>query len=395
MTVKLAENVFQVGVVDWYVRDFHSYSTKRGSTYNAYLVKGSEATAVIDTVKAPFAAKFIAHVLEHATPDEVKWIVCNHAEPDHSSSFPVFMKAFPNATLVCNAKCHDALQRHYDTADWKFKIITEGETLPLGGRTLQFFDTPMVHWPESMVTYLQEEKILFSMDIFGQHYASSARFDDEADMCEVMQEAKSYYATIVMPFMRPVDAVFKKVQTLDIRMAAPSHGVIWRSHFADIVKAYADWHVCKPTRKVVIVFTTMWHSTQKMAEAIADGAASRGVDVKVMNTTTSNSTDIATEVLDCAALVVGTATLNQGVMPAMGGLLTYLRGLKPLNKTGFAFGSYGWAGKGAEEADRYLRDMSVSIFCDPILHQFVPDAATLQKCRETGAALADKIIGTI
>ena len=252
MNTELAKHVHWVGYVDWPVRDFHGYQTKRGSSYNAYLVRGAAKTALIDTVKAPFAESLKRNVAALCPLGQVDYIVCNHAEPDHSGALPAMVAACPNATVVCNAKCKDALGRHYDTAAWKFQVVKEGETLDLGGRTLQFFDTVMCHWPESMVTYLMEEEILFSMDCFGQHYATYCRFDDEADMAEVMQEAKTYYANIVLPYAAPVAAAAKKLSGLKLRIVAPSHGVIWRSHFDQIFKAYLAWHVSTPTRKVVV-----------------------------------------------------------------------------------------------------------------------------------------------
>ena len=206
MNTELANNVNWVGYVDWPVRDFHGYQTKRGSSYNAYLVRGAQKTALIDTVKAPYADALLDNVRALCPLEQVDVIVCNHAEPDHSGALPAVVRACPNAVVVCNAKCQDALSRHYDTSAWRFQVVKEGETLDLGGRTLQFFDTVMCHWPESMVTYLVEEEILFSMDCFGQHYATYRRFDDEADMNEVMQEAKTYYANIVLPYAQPVGA---------------------------------------------------------------------------------------------------------------------------------------------------------------------------------------------
>ncbi|MCL1887454.1 MAG: FprA family A-type flavoprotein [Kiritimatiellaeota bacterium] len=395
MNQQLANGVFWVGAVDWHVRDFHGYVTKRGSTYNAYLAKGSDAAAVIDSVKAPFAGAQTAQVLARAGCGEVAWLVCNHAEPDHSGGLPALVAAFPCASVVCNAKCRDALSRHYDTAAWRFHVVKDGDTLSLGGRTLQFFDTPMVHWPESMATWLQEDKILFSMDIFGQHYASSARFDDEADMAEVMREAKTYYANIVLPYARPVQAALAKLGGLDIKTAAPSHGVIWRSRLADITAAYRDWCVSRPARKVVVVFSTMWQSTRLMADTIADAAASRGVTVKVMDTRTASNTDIITEVMDCACLAAGSPTLNQSLMPSMAATLAHVAGLRPAGKFGVAFGSHGWAGKGAEEVGRRLYEMGVTMLQEPLRCQFVPDAETLARCHEAGVALAEKALETV
>jgi flavorubredoxin len=393
MNTKLTSNVFWVGFIDWNVRDFHGYVTSRGSTYNAYLVM-AERNALIDTVKAPYVAAYLENVKAHLPLENVHYLVCNHAEPDHSGGWPTVVKACPHAAVVCTAKCQDALAHHYDVSGWKFQIVKDAESLSLGDKTLQFFDTPMVHWPESMATYLVEDALLFSMDAFGQHYASGFRFDDESDLCEVMQEAKTYYANIVMPYGRPVAATLARLGGLKLSVVAPSHGVIWRSHFGKILDAYKDWMVCKPTRKVVVTFCSMWNSTRAMAEAVVAGAEELSVDVKLIDVNVTDDTHIVTEVIDCAAFAAGSSTLNMGIMPRLAATLTYLRGLKPVGKAGFAFGSYGWAPKGAEEAAQYLQAMKMEPVCEPVTCRFVPDAATLERCRAAGRALAEVALKT-
>lgn len=388
MNTELAKNVHWVGYVDWPVRDFHGYQTKRGSSYNAYLVRGAAKTALIDTVKAPFAESLKRHVEAHCPLEAVDYLVCNHAEPDHSGALPAMVAACPNAVVVCNAKCQDALSHHYDTAGWRFQVVKEGEALDLGGRTLRFFDTVMCHWPESMVTYLEEEAILFSMDCFGQHYATYRRFDDEADLAEVMQEAKTYYANIVLPYAAPVAAAAKKLSGLTLRIVAPSHGVIWRSHFDKIFQAYLAWHVSTPTRKVVVFYSTMWQSTRRMAEAVAEGANESDVTVKLFDLKAVGDTELITELMDCAAFAVGTPTLNQSLMPRVAAALTYARGLKPAGKTAFAFGSYGWASKGPQEAEAYLKAFGCALLRPALTCRFAPDAATLEACRQAGRDLA-------
>lgn len=388
MDAKLTDGVFWVGYVDWSVRDFHGYRTERGSTYNAYLVT-AQKTALIDAVKAPYASALLDNVRALVPLEKVDYVVCNHAEPDHSGGLPAVVRACPNATVVCNAKCRDALSHHYDVSGWKFQVIKDTETLSLGGKTLQFFDTPMVHWPESMATYLAESALLFSMDAFGQHYASGFRFDDETDLCEVMQEAKTYYANIVLPYGRPVAATLARLGGLKLEIVAPSHGVIWRSHFAKILAAYQEWMVCKPAKKVVIAYCSMWNSTHVMADAVAAGAEELPVDVKLIDVNATSDTQVVTEVMDCAALAVGSATLNMGLMPRMAATLTYLRGLKPLGKASFAFGSYGWAAKGVEEVSQYLQAMQTTPVCEAVSCRFAPDVATLEKCRAAGRALAE------
>jgi len=387
MQTQLTKEVFWVGYVDWNVRDFHGYRTGRGSTYNAYLVN-AQKKALIDTVKAKYVQDFLTNVRRHLPLEQVEYIVCNHAEPDHSGGLPETLKACPNAAVVCNAKCQDALSRHFDTTGWAWHIVKDSDTLSLGDKTLQFFDTPMVHWPESMMTYLQEDAVLFSMDAFGQHYASSSRFDDGADMGEVLQEAKTYYANIVQPYGRLVAAALGRLGALKLAIVAPSHGVIWRGHFGKILACYQDWAAGTPARKVIILFTSMWDSTRRMADAIGAGAAESGVDVKVIDLAATSDTEAVTEIMDCAAFAVGSPTLNSGIMPRMAATLTYLRGLKPKGKSCLAFGSYGWAQKNIEEMSRYLAEMGAAPVCDPVSCRFAPDAATLEKCRAAGRALA-------
>jgi flavorubredoxin len=384
---KLVEGVSWIGYVDWNVRDFHGYVTERGSTYNAYLIE-DEKTAVIDTVKGMYAEDFLERIAARVPLDRVDYIVCNHAEPDHSGAFPAAVRACPNAAVVCNEKCRLALSQHFDVTGWKFHVIKDAETLSLGGKTLQFFDTPMVHWPESMVTYLQEQKILFSMDAFGQHYATSYRFDDESDIHEVMQQAKMYYANIVLPYERPVGNALERLGALEIAMIAPSHGVIWRSHIGTILEAYAAWRVSKPVKKVVVAFSSMWDSTRRMAKAIASGAEESAVDVHLLDMAANNNTMFVTDVMDAAAVAFGSPTLNLGIMPRMASALTYLRGLKPKGKSGVAFGSYGWVSRGSEEVAAYMKAMNMEFVCEPIACQYSPDEATLERCREAGRALA-------
>jgi flavorubredoxin len=390
MNTALREGIHWVGCVDWTVRDFHGYQTDRGSSYNAYLVL-DEKPALIDTVKEAFADECLAHVRVHAPTDRIAYVVCNHAEPDHSGGLPRVMDACPNAELVCDAKCRDTLARHYDTRGWRFRLVKTGDALSLGRRTLTFLETPMVHWPESMFTYVPEERLLFSMDAFGQHYASARRFDDEEPIETLMQEAKTYYANIVMLYARPIAAVLEKARDLAIETIAPSHGVIWRAHVPRILAAYRDWvaHRCIP--KVLVIYDTMWKSTERMAKSIAEGAMEQGdVEVQVHHVRQSNHTAIVTEVLDAAALAVGSPTLNKTLMPQVAAALTYLKGLAPGRKAALAFGSYGWARGGAQAVEQYLKDMQLDVFREPIQCPFVPDAKVLEECRAAGAQLAER-----
>lgn len=391
MHTPILPGIDAVGVIDWNVRDFHSYHTHRGATYNAYLLR-DQKTVLIDTVKAPFVETLLQNIRELMDPASIDAILCQHGEPDHAGGLPAVMAACPRAELLCSAKGKESiLAYHPEAKDWRIRVIATGDTLSLGRFTLRFFETPMVHWPDSMATYLPEEKILFSMDAFGQHIATSGRFDDENDLSLILEEAKAYYANIVMPYGRQVVKVLEAIKNLSITMIAPAHGVIWRRHAATILQAYRDWVVCKPLPKVLVLYDSMWESTAVMARAIVEGASQPGISVVLIAIRSSDLTRIATEALDAACIVVGSSTLNQTLMPAAAAAMTYLYGLRPIGKVGFAFGSYGWGAKGGAEAvEEYLRAMKVEILRDPITCRWRPDEATLALCREAGQAVAEK-----
>jgi flavorubredoxin len=389
MHTELAEGIHWVGALDWTVRDFHGYETRRGSTYNAYVVRG-EQTALIDTVRAPFADTLLRNVEETVGLDAIDYVVTNHGEPDHSSALPAVMAACPKATLVTNAKALETLQGYYHPSAWPTRVVATGDTLDLGGRTLTFVQTPMVHWPDSMVTYCPEERILFSNDAFGQHLATSGRFDYEVDLAVMMAEAKTYYANIVMLYGRAIAKALEAVGELEIGAIAPAHGVIWREHIPAILEAYADWVVCRPRAKALIIYESMWHSTEAMARAMLEGALRPGVETKLINVSRTGRTEIATEVLDAAAIAIGTPTLNMTLMPEIAGVLAYLKGLAPKHKAGFAFGSYGWAPAGPQEAQATLEAMKFEILREPLTAQWRPDEAALAECRAAGALLAER-----
>ena len=273
----LRDNIHWVGYVNDNVRDFHGYDTLHGSTYNAYLVRDQQ-TALIDAVKSPYGEQLLRNVAAVVDLAKVDYVVCNHAEPDHSGGLPQVMAACPNATLVCDKRCATALSQHYDTTGWKTRIVASGETISLGRRTLKFLETPMVHWPESMCTFVPEERLLFSMDAFGQHYACAERFDDELPLETVLGEAKAYYANIIMPYGKAVAAVLGQVAGWNIETIAPSHGLIWRRHVPDILAAYRDWAAGRTRPKALVLYDSMWGSTETMAEAVLAGASLPGVE---------------------------------------------------------------------------------------------------------------------
>ncbi len=389
MRTTLRENIDWVGYVDWTVRDFHSYDAEQGSTYNAYLVR-DDKTALIDTVKDAYGEHMLRSIASLVPLEKVDYVVCNHAEPDHAGALPQTLAAMPGATLLCNQKCKHALSLHFDISNWKIRTVSEGESVSLGKRSLQFIDTPMVHWPESMFTYVPEEKLLFSMDAFGQHLATASRFDDQVSLCTVMEEAKAYYANIVMPFGKPVTKTLDKASGLEIDMIAPSHGVIWRSNVPAILDAYSNWAAYRPKPKVLVVYDSMWQSTAAMARAIVEGADQPGVAAKLVHVRRSSLTRIATDMIDTAAVAFGSATLNTQMMPMMGATLTYLKGLRPRNKAGFAFGSYGWGRGGPELIDQWLDDLGWEVLREPLKSNYRPTPEVLDQCRRAGERLAEK-----
>jgi len=391
MNIALRNNIDWVGYVDWTIRDFHGYNTEGGVTYNSYLIR-DEKTVLIDTVKAPYVSNLIQNVSKLTDLSKIDYVVCNHAEPDHSGGFPEVMKACSNAVVVCNQKCKAALSKYYDVSDWKFHIVKTGDTLSLGKRTLHFIDTPMAHWPESMFTYVPEEKLLFSMDAFGQHFATSHRFDDEVSFGILMDEAKTYYANILTPYGKFVKKVFAQISELDIEMIAPSHGLVIRSNVKKMLSAYSDWVSNRKKAKVLIIYDTMLNSTEDMARAILEGASISGVEAKLIHTRINNLTSIATEALDAASIAFGSPTLNSNIMPMAGAALIYLKGLKPVGKDCFAFGSYGWSKGGTKAMEEYFKDMNWNIMREPITAQFRPTPEILEECRIAGKSLAEKAI---
>jgi flavorubredoxin len=392
MTNELTTGIHWVGYVDWGVRDFHGYNTHRGATYNAYLVQ-DEKTALIDTVKGPYAQSLLKNILSLTDLDKIDYVVCNHGEPDHSSALPVIMAALPNATLLCSKKAVDSLGAYYDTSNWNMKVVGTGDSVSLGQRTLAFLETPMVHWPDSMMTYVPEEKLLFSMDGFGQHIASNGRFDDENPLPTILDEARIYYANIVTPYGSKVVQTMKAAAELDIETIAPSHGVIWRSHIPEILKAYRNWAECKPKKKVLVLFDTMWGSTAKMAEAIVEGASTvSSVDVKLLAIRTTDLTEIATQMLEAGGIAFGSSTLNREMLPMASAAMTYARGLRFTNRASFAFGSYGWGVGGPEAIDKALKECKWEVLSDPIKSKFSPTDEVLERCREAGRVLAARAV---
>jgi flavorubredoxin len=391
MRTSLCKDIYWVGAVDWTIRDFHGYDTEYGSTYNAYLILDKQPT-LVDVVKAPFSEMLLENVAELVSLDEIRWVICNHAEPDHASALPAIMAALPNATLVCTEKCRQTLASYYQMQDWQLHIIKPGDTLNIGVRTLEFIQTPLAHWPESMFTWSPSDRVLFSMDAFGQHYATSKRFDDEAYLGKILEEAKAYYANILLPYGTPVARAMTAAAKLDIAMIAPSHGLIWRSHIPEIMEVYTRWTSGVVAPKVLVLYDSMWGSTEQMAHAIYEGALESGAQVQLHHVRRSSLTQIATESLDAAAIAFGSPTLNNGPMPVAAATLAYLQGLKPPCNAALAFGSYGWVKGGAEAAQACFEALKWNIIREPIRAQYRPTPEILEECRTAGRLLAEKAL---
>jgi len=349
-----------------------------------------EKITLIDTVKYPFYEEMLTRIKDIVSPKEISYLVSNHVEMDHSSSLPMIFKETPNAQVIATERGVAGLRKHFKT-DLPFVPVKEGDGLPIGKRTLKFIETPMLHWPDSMMTYLVDEGILFSMDGFGQHLATSRRFDDEVGLEIIMPEAAKYYANIVMPFAAQVLKTIDKAKTLKINMLATSHGVIWRKNIGSIIEAYIKWASGEAEEKILVIYDTMWGSTEMMAKALVKGITNEGVEVKLFKLTGADTSEIIKEVLTAKAILVGSPTLNNGIFPTVAGFLEYMRGLRPKSKIGAAFGSYGW-GKGAVRGiEEMLQKTKIELLDANLEFQFVPDKEELQKCVEFGSSVAKQV----
>lgn len=390
--VSLKEGINWVGVVDWNLRDFHGYRTNRGSTYNAYLIL-DEKIALVDTVKYTFSDELIRHVSELTSWNKIDYIIINHVEMDHSSSLPIIAKLAKNAKIIASQRAKPELIEHYGQEFNNVETVKTGDELKLGKRTLRFLEAPMLHWPDSMFTYLVEDKILMPNDAFGQHLASSMRFDDEVDEHVLMDEAAMYYANILMPFGPLITRKIQEVvqMGIPIDIIAPSHGIIWRKDPSKIINAYLKWSAGESKKKAVIVYDTMWGSTDKMARAIADGIISQGVEVKMVKLRASELSEAVTEILEAKAVLVGSPTLNNQMFPTLSQFLTYITGLKPKGKLWGFFGSYGWGSGAVKGMVETAKKAGFEVVEPGLEVKFVPNPNDVQKCFEFGKEFGLKV----
>jgi len=387
--VELSSGVYWVGAIDWNGRDFHGFTTPGGTTYNSYLVVG-EKTALIDTVKSPFSGEMLRRISQIIDPSKLDYIVVNHMELDHSGSLAELKKQ-TDAKILITKKGVDILNGYFKDSgseNWDLEVVKTGDQLDLGGKTLLFLEATMLHWPDSMETFLKEDRILFSNDGFGQHIATSKRYDFEVG--DVLPEAAEYYANILMPFHMPLFRYLGLLNKLEIEplQIAPSHGIIWERDLPKILEAYRSWAGGEVKEKVLVIYDTMWGSTEIMANEIVEAVRAAGVEVKLLNLRKSPRSYIMKEMLDAAAFAVGSPTLNNGLFPTVGDFLVYLKGLRPQKKKAMAFGSYGWGGGAVKIIEQELKSAGIEVSDPGLQVKYRPYEKELLRCKKLGEQLA-------
>jgi anaerobic nitric oxide reductase flavorubredoxin len=394
MVQELVKGVHWVGVVDWGLKHFHGFelSTHRGSAYNSFLIM-DDHIALVDTVWAPFTDQFIENVRKVVDPSKIEYVVVNHSEPDHSGALPAIMRLCPDATVVVSKGGSESVPGYHHGQSWKFKVVRTGDRLNLGSSDLMFVEAPLLHWPDSMFTYLTGKNILMPNDAFGQHYATASRFNDEVNTDELYQEAIKYYANILSPFST---AVIRKIDellamNLPIDMILPSHGVLWRKEPLQIVKAYRKWAEQVPDKTAVILYDTMWEATRKMAEAIGEGLMVEGIPYKLFYASVSDRNDVLTELFKAKGIIVGSPTINRGYMPSLAPIMEELKGMGFKNKVGAIFGSYGWSGESVKLLEEHLTRCKIPLVSAGVRAKWQPTEEDLEGCRrigrEVGAAI--------
>ncbi|MCK5739274.1 flavodoxin domain-containing protein [bacterium] len=377
--VEIKKGVYWVGGVDWTLRNFHGYLTQRGSTYNAYLVIDEKIT-LIDGVKHYLTDELLERISHIIDPAKIDYLVCNHVEMDHSGAIPKIIELNPKVKVFASPNGVKGLKAHYK-ADWDFHAVNTGESLSLGKRSLSFVLTQMLHWPDNMVSYMPEEKILFSNDAFGQHIASHERFDDEYPQNIIMEESKKYYANIVMPYGTMVSKALKTLGGLEIDIIAPSHGIMWRENIPGILAEYSKWCKNESEKSALIIYDTMWDSTHKMATAISRAFENKGIPFDMVSLQHTHISDVITKVLTAKYICVGSPTLNNNILPTVAGFLAYFKGLAPKNRVGLAFGSYGWGGQSVGIVHKDLESCKFDML-EPIKFMWVPGEDDLKAITE-------------
>lgn len=395
MSMKINDIVTWVGKNDWELKKFHGdeYSTYKGTSYNSYLIK-DEKNVLIDTVWLPFSDEYVRKLKKEIDLKEIDYIISNHAEIDHSGALSMLMEEIPDTPIYCTKKGVEIIKGHHHK-DWNFKVVKTGDELDIGKNKIRFIEAPMLHWPDSMFSYLTEEKILFSNDAFGQHLSSEFLYNDLVDQADLMQEAMKYYANILMPFSPLVAKKIKELKAMDITidMICTSHGVIWRNNPIQIIEKYQDWSNNYQENQITIIYDSMWNGTRRMAEAIAEGInnTDQKVVVKILHSAKSDKNDIVTEVFKSKAIVIGSSTINNGILTSTAAILEIIKGMKFKNKNAASFGSYGWSGESIKIINEELDKAGFNRVVEGIKELWNPDTEALERCRKFGEELICKI----
>lgn len=388
--IQIKENIFWTGIKDWDLRRFHGHelSTHRGSTYNSYIIK-DEKIVLVDTVWDPFKEEFAENLDKEVGIENIDFIVINHIEPDHGGSLGYIMERKPDMPIYCSKNGAEIIKQHFHQ-DWNFKIVKTGDTVSTGKYELMFVDMTMIHWPDSMMTYVKGPNVLLSNDAFGQHYSAKSLFNDEVEACELNQEALKYFANILAPFTPLIKKKIEQVAALNlpIDMIAPSHGVIWRENPTQILEKYALWADTYDEGYAVIMYDTMYDSTKTMAEAIGVGLAKHGINYKLFNSSVTDNSDLMTELFKAKAIAVGTCTVNNGVLRSIAGMLDEIKGHKLKGKVGAAFGSYGWSGEAHKHVHESLKSSGINMVVEPFGVKYRPTEEDVRKCEEIGEIIA-------
>ena len=395
MSKRVTDKVTWVGKIDWELKKFHGdeLSTMEGSSYNSYLIRDKK-TVLMDTVWGPYDTEFVNRLKEEIDLKEIDYIVMNHNESDHSGTLPALMREIPDTPIYCTKKGESILRGLYHQ-DWNYVNVKTGDELEIGDSKLVFVEASMLHWPDTMMTYMTGENILFSNDVFGKHYASEMLYDDMDDISKLLHEAEKYYTNIITPFSTFVTKKLAEVQGMNLKidLVAPSHGIIWRENIGLIMDLYAKWANNYQEDQITLIYDTMWQSTRKMAEAIAEGIhqASPNTTIKILNAVKNDKNDILVEVFKSKAILVGSPTINNGFSYAIAGILEMIKGLKFKNKKAASFGSYGWSGEAAKQIKEFLEESKFAIVNDGIRVNWAPDQETIEQLREYGRKFVEEI----
>lgn len=381
----IKNNVSWVGYIDWELQKFHGedYTIASGSSQNAYLIE-EEKTVLIDTVWAPHRFEFVENLKKEIDLKKIDYIIANHGEVDHSGALTTLMEEIPDTPIYCTANAVKSLEGQYGKRGWNFHVVKTGDTLDIGGgKQLIFIEMRMLHWPDSMATYMTGDNILFSNDAFGQHFAVEELFNDKADQCLLMREAMKYYANILQPYSPLVAKKIPEIQGLGlpIEMIAPSHGAIWRENPMQIVEKYAAWADAYQENQITVCYDTMWDGTAKIAHAIAKEISRQSPDtvVKVYNIAKTDKTEVMTEIFKSKAIAVGSPTEGNDILCTVAGWLSFMKSLKFKNKKAAAFGCYGWSGESVKILKEKLADAGFAVVEEEVKSLWNPDEEDFAK----------------